>query len=125
MLKYDNMVFANNLKRLLDEKNMTASEFANIIGVNKSVVSGWLHGRFSPRLNNIDFMCDYFDLTRSDLLDLPFELRFDGETQHFFSLLRKRPSLRKILSRCEKVSDADLHKVIAILDLIQSDSADV
>ena len=51
---YDNSIFANRLKALLEKKGMTGAELARKIGVSKSAVSDWLKGKSLPRIDKVD-----------------------------------------------------------------------
>ena len=66
---YDNKIFADNLKRLLEKKDMTASELARRIGVSKSAVSDWTKGVSLPRIDKVDKMCEILNCTRTDFTE--------------------------------------------------------
>lgn len=73
---YDTSIFANNLKRFLDEKNMNGADLAKLIPCTKSIVSDWLKGKKLPRTDKIDRMCIIFNCKRSDLVG---QLKEDSE----------------------------------------------
>ena len=57
-----------NITNLLIEKEKTQQELADAIGVSKSTVSTWTNGKRIPRMDKVDLMCDYFGVSRSDIL---------------------------------------------------------
>ncbi len=63
---YDNSIFAGNLKRMLEKKDMTAAELSRQLGVSKSAVSDWANGVSLPRTDKVDAMCKIFNCTRED-----------------------------------------------------------
>lgn len=61
---YDNSIFASNLKRLLNAKDMSAAELARRLDVSKSAVSDWLKGKSLPRTDKVDAMCRILNCER-------------------------------------------------------------
>lgn len=41
--------FANNLKKILEERNMTQSELARAAGIRQSSISDWLNSKYEPK----------------------------------------------------------------------------
>ena len=68
-IEYGDMVFANNLRRLLEEKGKLSIDLANYLGVSKTIVSEWVNGKRFPRMDKVDKMCVFFNCRRSDLMD--------------------------------------------------------
>ncbi|MBQ6264497.1 MAG: helix-turn-helix domain-containing protein [Clostridia bacterium] len=68
-LDYGDMIFANNLRRLLEEKGKKSVDLAKAIGVSKQTVSEWINGGRFPRMDKVDKMCIYLNCTRSDLME--------------------------------------------------------
>lgn len=62
-----NTIFIENLKILLEEKNMTFAELAREINVRPSTISMWMTGKSMPRFELVDKIADFFDI---DVVDL-------------------------------------------------------
>lgn len=74
-----NSIFARNLRRYLDENQMTQIELAKKLNVGTTSVYNWCGGIKIPRMDKIDKMCEIFGCKRSDLItettaDLPEEV---------------------------------------------------
>ena len=65
-----NLRIANNLKKYMDMKNITQDELADYMGVSQVTVSNWCNGVKLPRMNKIDKICNFFNINRSDLMDV-------------------------------------------------------
>lgn len=65
-----NLIIANNLVRLLKEKNRTQLELAEYLGVTQASISNWCNGIKIPRMDKIDMICDFFGIRRSQLMGL-------------------------------------------------------
>ena len=57
-----------NISNLLIERDKTQQEPADAIGVSKSTVSTWTHGKRIPRMDKVDLMCKYFNVERSAII---------------------------------------------------------
>lgn len=63
-------IFSSNLKKYVKKKNTNFTELAKEIGVGKSAVSNWINGLSLPRMDKIDLICNYLNISRSDLLEV-------------------------------------------------------
>ncbi len=61
--------FSRNLKRYMDDNGKTQTDIVRDLGFNKATVSTWVNGVKIPRMDKIDALCDYFDISRSDLIE--------------------------------------------------------
>lgn len=62
-------VFADNLKRLMKEKNVNQTKISEIAGVSQQSVSNWLNEKQIPRMGVIEKLAEYFKVFKSDLLE--------------------------------------------------------
>ncbi len=60
-------VIASNIKRLLEENNMTQSELANRIGIAKSTMSDYMNYRAKPGPGVLEKMALVFGVTKADI----------------------------------------------------------
>ena len=61
-------IISNNLVRFLAANNKTQLDLANYLGISPAAVSYWCTGQKAPRTNKIDEICDYLNISRSDLV---------------------------------------------------------
>lgn len=59
---------AQNLRRLLYERDLNATELARALSVNKSSVSKWLNGASVPRDETLDQISAFFGVDRSEIV---------------------------------------------------------
>jgi phage anti-repressor protein/DNA-binding Xre family transcriptional regulator len=64
-------VIANNIKRLLHEKNMRQIDLAEKIGISTGLVSAWCSGIKVPRIENLVCIMDALGVTWNDLVCEP------------------------------------------------------
>ena len=62
-------VVADNINRLLEEKNINKNDLAKIAGVSESTVGKWTLEKASPRMGAIQKISDYFNIPKSYILE--------------------------------------------------------
>lgn len=60
--------FAQNLKSLRLEKNLTQPELAQALHVSKGMISFWENGKYEPTATNIIIVAEFFNISIDDLL---------------------------------------------------------
>jgi transcriptional regulator with XRE-family HTH domain len=56
------------ITNLLIEHDKTQQQLADALGLNKSTISAWVHGKRMPKLSSVDAMCRFFHVERSAIL---------------------------------------------------------
>jgi transcriptional regulator with XRE-family HTH domain len=75
---------SNNIRFLRRQKELTQSEFAEKIGVKRSVIGAYEEGRAEPKLQTLQLMCDFFQISLDSLVnkdveqEKPVQKNFDG-----------------------------------------------
>lgn len=77
--------FKNNLIYYLNLRQKTQSDLAKSIGVAKTTISSYVNGVSTPRLDKIDKICDFLNISRNDLLENHNDSSNDEE---FLNLVR-------------------------------------
>lgn len=62
-------IIAKNIRRYLNENNMTQSELSKICDVGQSTVSGWLNAQIYPRIDKIEIMARLWGISKADLVE--------------------------------------------------------
>ena len=60
--------FAENLKKIRKENNLSQEELAESLGVSRQAISKWESKAAYPEMDKIIFLCDKFNLNIDDLL---------------------------------------------------------
>lgn len=64
-------IFAQNLKRLLDERNLNQNEVAKAINVSPQTFNTWCQEIALPRMGKIEKLSNYFGVKKSALIEPP------------------------------------------------------
>lgn len=62
-------LIAKNLKRLAYEHQKSQADISRALDINKQTISSWFRGERTPKMKNIDMLCDYFGVQRSDIME--------------------------------------------------------
>lgn len=62
-------IFSRNLAMYLQRSGKSQREMADIIGVSSSTFNEWMKGKKYPRIDKIEFLANYFGVTKSDLIE--------------------------------------------------------
>lgn len=94
MVDNDNIqkIFSNNLKQLLESSDKTQLELSKFLGVSNTTVNNYVKGYNMPRMDKIDRICQFFNISRSQLIEENPQPQDDEET---IVLARKLGSLNQ------------------------------
>ena len=62
-------VIAKNLKRIAYEHKKTQADIARDLHLNQGTVSTWMVGSRVPRMDKIDLLCNYFNVSRAEIME--------------------------------------------------------
>lgn len=63
------MVFSKNLRRLMNEKGVSAKELSKTLDFPYTTLLSWLKAENYPRIDKIEAMAGYFGVLKSDLIE--------------------------------------------------------
>ena len=100
-------IFARNLSDLLTRSNITQLELANKMGVAASTVSSWCNGEKMPRMDKIEWMANFFNVSRSDLI----EAHYQSTSFNIIKIAGRDGSYRE-----KRLTDEDLAALTILID---------
>ncbi|MDN5994888.1 MAG: helix-turn-helix domain-containing protein, partial [Lactococcus lactis] len=60
---------ADNLQKQLDKRGMTVADLSEALNFKYSTVRDWIKGNTYPRIDKIEMMANYFNISKSDLVE--------------------------------------------------------
>ena len=116
-------IFSENLKRLMEEQNLTQADVAKSIGVSPHTFNTWVRGIALPRMGKIQRLADYFRVDKSDLLEDTANNKktyySDPEVGKIVNELKDRPDLRVLLDASRDLDESDMFELIDIINKIK------
>lgn len=62
-------IMADNLQKQLDKRGMTVADLSEALDFKYSTVRDWIKGNTYPRIDKIEMMANYFNISKSDLVE--------------------------------------------------------
>lgn len=62
-------IISKNLKRIFYEHEKTQADVSRDLGINKATLSSYMTGTRIPKMNTIDKLCHYFNVSRVDIME--------------------------------------------------------
>ena len=95
-------VMAKNISRLMKENNIDRKKISNDLNVKYTTLSDWINAKTYPRIDKIELLADYFNVTKADLVE-------DKERQVLETLpVKKIPVVSKISAGLPIYSEENL-----------------
>lgn len=97
-------IMAQNIKFLMEKRNKTRNEICHDLGFAYSTFSDWVNGKKYPRIDKIELMARYFNVSKTELV----ERRSKNAEPHRIRGVRI-PILGKVVAGIplEAITDAD------------------
>ena len=109
-------VMSKNLKRLMNEKRVSAKEMSKTLHFPYTTLLSWLKAENYPRIDKIEAMADYFGVLKSDLIEQQPQGRAE-EKPAMFSYDGLTENQKKLIDFARTVPE---DKAAMILKVIQS-----
>lgn len=119
--------FSKNLRKYTELNGKVQSDLVKDLGFNKSTVSTWFNGKKIPRMDKIDVLCDYFGISRSDLIDDKQSNESDphyylnDETKQIAQEIYENPNLRILFDASKNATPEDLKFVTEMVKRMKGD----
>ncbi|MBQ7429251.1 MAG: helix-turn-helix transcriptional regulator [Butyrivibrio sp.] len=96
-------IFSTNLQKIMKEKNKTPADIYKALNVAPTTFSDWYHGKVYPRIDKIEMIANYLQISKSDLVE---------EHKEDIDL-----GLRRIERARTNMSDEEKEKMMKLLEL--------
>lgn len=62
-------IMAKNISRFMKENNVDRKRLSKDLGVKYTTLSDWINAKTYPRIDKIELLADYFNITKADLVE--------------------------------------------------------
>ncbi len=113
-------VLAKNLKKYISKSGKDRSTVAEDLGFPYSTLTDWINGKKYPRINNIEKLADYFEVSKSDLIEDFEEIKKDNDRLTTLIVkLRMNKELLDVVEKLLSLDKARLESLKRLLDTFQ------
>jgi transcriptional regulator with XRE-family HTH domain len=102
-------VLAKNLKKYIAKSGKDRSDIAKEVGLPYSTMTDWVNGKKYPRIDNIEKLAGYFNVSKSDLIEDFEEIKKDND--RLVSIIVKLRTNKELVNVVDKLSSLDKSKL--------------
>ena len=62
-------IMAKNIRHYMSAFNVTQTEICNTLGIKMPTFSDWVNAKSYPRIDKIELLANYFDISKADLVE--------------------------------------------------------
>lgn len=114
-------IFMANLLKYMAETHINQADIASALGVSKTAVSDWTHGRKYPRVDAMQKLADLFGVPMSCLTQVDHVATEDETILELKDRLRTDPEYRILFKTAADVSKEDILAAVRILKALKGD----
>jgi len=111
-MKYEKLQF------LLDKKKIKSYRLAKDLGFSSALLSEWKSGRYLPKADKIQKICNYFGVPISYFYEDELNKSVNDGIKERSSLTEKEKLIQEALEKFEKLDEDERQAVIDFADLI-------
>lgn len=63
------IIFSTNLQYYMKQDNINCTDLTKILKLPFSTINDWIHGKSYPRIDKIQVLADYFNISKSKLIE--------------------------------------------------------
>ncbi|MCH5316751.1 MAG: helix-turn-helix transcriptional regulator [Eubacterium sp.] len=89
------MSFGNNLRTLIEERNLTQKELAKKLNIAPSTMGSYVQNTREPDFNTLKLFAEYFDVSTDYLLDHNSNQTFSHQEDELLRIFRSLSSTQK------------------------------
>ena len=97
------MSFAENLKQLRKEKQLSQEELAGILDVSRQAVSKWEQGIGYPEVEKLLLLSSKLSVSLDSLMETEIEQNSHTQKQHVIGTITITSPIERVIATCHKV----------------------
>lgn len=112
-------ILAKNLRKYISESGKDRTTVAEDLGFPYSTVTDWVNGKKYPRINNIEKLAEYFNVSKSELIEDFEEIKKDNDRLAIIVMkLRTNKDLLDVVERLSYLDKNKLESLRKLLDIL-------
>ena len=111
-------ILSKNLKKYISKSGKDRGTIAEDLGLPYSTVTDWINGNKYPRINNIEKLAEYFNVSKSDLIEDFEEIKKDND--RLVTIIVKLRANKELVDVVEKMLYLDKAKLESLSRLLDT-----
>lgn len=110
-------ILSKNLKKYIAKSGKDRTLIAEELELSYSTLTDWVNGKKYPRIDNIEKLAAYFEVSKSDLIEDFEEIKKDNDTLATIIVkLRMNKELLQVVEKLVYLDKAKLESLNRLLD---------
>ena len=118
MVVINKEVLSKNLKKYISKSGKDRRRIAEELDMSYSTLTDWINGKKYPRINNIEKLAAYFNVSKSDLIEDFEEIKKDND--RLSTIIVKLRMSKELLDVVEKLLSLDKAKLESLSRLLDT-----
>ena len=111
-------VLSKNLKKYIAKTGKDRTQIAKELGLSYSTLTDWVNGKKYPRIDNIEKLASYFNVSKSELIEDFEEIKKDNDA--LATVIVQLRMNKELLEVVEKLVSLDKAKLKSLSDLLNT-----
>lgn len=111
-------ILSKNLKKYVLKSGKDRSTIAEELDLSYSTLTDWINGKKYPRINNIEKLAAYFNVSKTDLIEDFEEIKKDND--RLSTIIVKLRINKELLNVVEKLLSLDKAKLESLSRLLDT-----
>ena len=122
-----NQLIAKKLSYYMNINDKSQQDLADYIGVTQATVSNWCKGLKMPRMDKIDKICSFLNISRSDLMDEKDDTAkepgyfLNEDARELAQFMYENPEYKVLFDTTRKVKREDIKFVKQMIDRVRGE----
>lgn len=110
-------ILSKNLKKYIAKSGKDRMQIAEELELSYSTLTDWVNGKKYPRINNIEKLAIYFNVSKSELIEDFEEIKKDNDALSTIIVkLRVNKELLEVVEKLVSLDKAKLESLSRLLD---------
>ena len=112
-------ILSKNLKKYISKSGKERNVVAEDLGLPYSTLTDWINGKKYPRIDNLERLADYFEVSKTDLIEDFDAIKKDNDRLvSIIVKLRTNPELVDVVEKLSSLNKTKLERLSNFLDTI-------
>ena len=111
-------IFARNLRKQILRSGKHRKQIAEDLNCSYSTLTEWINGKKYPRIDRIEILAEYFNISKSDLIEDFEEIKKDND--RLAAIIVKLRTNKELLDVVERLMSLDKTKLESLRRLLDT-----
>ena len=113
-------IFSMNLRYQMDLHGKSRQDISDALGISYFTITSWVNGSKYPRMNKVEQLAKYFDISISDLVERKMTEEKEKDNDTLANIIVRMRTDEKFSSVVESIYNMEPSKLDAVSQMIET-----